>query len=375
MTSKLIRTTLPAAAAVLFLASAAPALQITHGPYLVNQTETGVTVMWYTDVRCRSSVEYGIAGNFSSKVDGVSRGIWNIGTRHEIRLTGLTPGQTYDYRAVSTEVTAWLAYYSTLGSTIRSANSQFTAFNKSKTSCTFYFTTDILSDANRMNTLLSLATWTSADFAVFGGDVLADLTSENTIFSAFVDPVTTRFAKTKPIVFVRGNQEMNGGVAPKIFSYLPTESKEFYHAFSHGPAHFLVFDCGQDSADATPRYGGLMRSEPYRAQELAWFQDYVQANSAAINAAPFKIALAHQPNWGVGNAAVWDNLANSAGVKLLIAGHSRTYAHAVPAGGRNFHVCTVGQDQLCRVTVSATQISVTVQNGGGTQVDAFTIDK
>jgi len=360
-------------AALLCCVYAVSALQITHGPYLVNQTETAVTVVWFTDVQCRSSIEYGTS--FSNKIDGVSRGIWNIGTQHAIRITGLTPGQFYDYRAVSTEVTKWVAYYSTLGNTIKSANLQLTAFNKSKATSTFCFASDILTDANRLNTLLNQVNWTTTEFMVFGGDVLADLTSENSIFTAFVDPITTKFAKTKPIVYLRGNQEMNGSISPIIFSYVPTENSEFYYTFSHGPALFLVFDSGQDSADANPRYGGLMRSEPYLQKELAWFQDYIQKNAALIAAAPFKIALAHQPNWAYTNQAAWDSMANSAGVKLLIAGHVRTYSHIAPVGGKNFHTIIVGQDQVCSVAVSATQISVAVVNSSGGQVDGFTIDK
>lgn len=350
------------------------ALQITHGPYLVNQTENAVTVMWFTDVQCRSSIEYGTSGSFSNKIDGVCRGIWNIGTRHEIRITGLTPGQTYDYRAMSTEVTSWVAYYSTLGNTIKSANLQFTAFNKNKTTSSFSFVTDIQTDVNRLNTLLNQVTLTSTEFMAFGGDVLADLTTENSIFTAFVDPVTTKFAKTKPIVYVRGNQEMNGSIGSKIFSYVPTENNEFYYTFSHGPALFLVFDAGQDSADVNPRYGGLMKSEPYMQKQLTWFQNYVQTNSALLAASPFKIALVHQPNWGYGNQAAWDSVANTAGVGLLIAGHVRTYSHTTPAGGKKFHTVVVGQDQVCSVTVSTTQISVKVLNGSGVQVDAFIID-
>ena len=350
------------------------ALAITHGPYLIDQTETAVTMLWFTDVNCFPAVEYGTGGNYGSKVEGLYKGLVSIGTRHEVRLTGLTAGQTYNYRAAATEVTSYIPYYSTLGGTIRSANFQFTTFNKNKAGFSFYFATDILSDANRMNTLLNLANWASADFMVFGGDVLADLTAEASIFSTFVDPSTAKFAQTRPVVFVRGNQEMNGNVSPKIYGYVPNTGKEFYSTFSHGPALFLVFDTGEDTADAGPKYGGLIRSESYVQKELAWFQNYVQTNGSLLSSTPFKIALAHQPDWGYGNQTNWDNLANSAGVKLLIAGHRRTYTHTAPGSGKNFHTLVVGQDQLCRVTVSATQLSVTVVNGSGTQVDTFTVN-
>ena len=374
MIGKCIKTFAMTVIALQFFSGTIFALAITHGPYLIDQTERTVTVLWFTDVDCIAAVEYGTGGSFTNKVEEVSQGIMVVGKRHEVRLTGLTAGQTYDYRAVATEVTSYIAYYSTLGNTLRSANSQVTTFNKSTTGFSFYFATDILNDANRMNTLLNLTTWTSADFMAYGGDVLSDLTSEASILSTFVDPSSTKFAKTRPIVFLRGNQEMNGSIAPKIYSYVPNSSKEYYYTFSHGPALFLVFDSGQDTADASPKYGGLMRSEPYVQKELAWFQNYVKTNGSLLSSTPFKIALVHQPDWGYGNQTNWDNLANSAGVNLLIAGHRRTYAHTVPGNGKNFHTLVVGQDQLCRVTVSATQLSITVVNSSATQVDAFTVN-
>jgi hypothetical protein len=360
---------------LLAVGSAVNAVQITHGPYLLNQTETGVTVIWFTDRDCRSHVEYGTNSSLSDKVEAIQGGCYEIGRRHEVRITGLSAGRTYSYRAVSIEVTKWAAYYSTLGSTVQSQTSQFTTFDRDKVSFSFYMMSDIESDATRMNTLLNIGDWNTVDFGVFGGNVLSDLTSVNTIYSTFIDPVTDKFAKTTPIVYVRGNKEMNGEIGAGLYDYVPSESGKFYYTFSHGPALFLVFDSGQDSADATPRYGGLMKSESYRAKELAWFQNFVQTNGTLISNTPFKIALAHQPDWGYGDQAAWDNIANSADASLLIAGHDLVYSHTEPGSGKNFHTVVVGQNQLCKVSVSATELAVTVLNSSGTEVDAFTINK
>ncbi len=88
---------------------------------------------------------------------------------------------------------------------------------------------------------------------------------------------------------------------------------------------------------------------------------------------PFKIALVHQPNWGYGSRTEWDNLANSADVKLVVAGHTRNYLHTEPGDGKNFHTTVVGQDQLCKITTFEDYLTVTVINISGTEVDTFTI--
>ncbi len=359
---------------VLLSMSNAFALVITHGPYLIDQTETAVTVVWFTDVDCIAAVEYGTGGNYTRKVEVVTSGIMDIGRRHEVRLSGLTAGQIYNYRVTATEVTSYVAYYSELGSTIKSSNLQFTTFDKNKSEFTFYFASDIMNDANRIKTLLQLAEWEKADFMVFGGNGLYNLENESTLFTTLIDPSSDAFADTKPMVFLRGNLEMNGSIAPSIFSYVPNSSERFYYTFSHGQALFLVFDSGQDSADASPKYGGLMRSEPYLQDELAWFKKYIQDNNSVIAGTPFKIALAHQPDWGYGDQSEWDDVANSADVSLLLAGHDLVYSHTEPGSGKNFHTVVVGQDQLCKITVSATELTVQVVNSAGTEVDAFTIN-
>ncbi len=362
-----------AAGMIVLAANSLFALQVTHGPFLIDQTETAVTIMWFTDVNCYGSVEYGIGGSFANKEEEVVKGVLAVGTHHQVRLTGLTPGQAYDYRVVSTEVTSYLTYFPVAGNTIRSANSQFTALNRSKTSFTFYVVNDIHDDVNRMNTLCNCATWSSADFLVLNGDILTDLSLSDSpsIFSVVVDPCANRFAKSKQIVYVRGNHEYRGSLGPVYSSYFPVTGGQWYRTFSHGPAYFLIFDTGEDKADTSSPLGGIIRSEPYKQEEQAWFQNFVQANTTQLSRTPAKIAVAHAPDWGFNTN--YDAIANSAGVQLLIAAHTHTYSHSTPGGGKNFHTLVIGQNQIGRITVSATQLSVVVYNSSCGQVAAWNI--
>ena len=151
---------------VLLICNAVFSLSITHGPYLVDQKETTVTVLWFTDANSIGSIEYGTGGSFSLTADDATRGIMNVGTRHEARITGLSAGTTYNYRVTATGVTSYAIYFPVLGSTVKSANSELTTFDTDKASFTFYFLTDIHNSGSQFTTLLNLADWDNVDFLV-----------------------------------------------------------------------------------------------------------------------------------------------------------------------------------------------------------------
>jgi len=321
-------------------------------------------------------VEYGAGGNFSNIVDGMVRGVFSVGKRHEVRITGLSPGQTYNYRSVSTEVTNHAIYFPTVGSTVKSSSNQFTTFNTAKESFTFYFVTDLHNSTSQLNTLLGLINWNITDFCANGGDQITDLsaTDDATVLSSFIDPCTAKFAKNKPIVYARGNHEYRGSISPKVFSYMPNESGRFFYTFAHGPAHFLIFDSGEDKSDSTTNLGGVVAVQPYLDMEYAWYQNYVQTNASALSKIPFKIGIIHDPAWGYQtNPTRWNTVANNAGMNLLLAGHTHSFSHQTPTTARKFHTLVLGQGQLCKVTVSKTVTNVVTYNSSGSKVDSFAI--
>jgi hypothetical protein len=75
------------------LAVSAAAQTITRGPYLQSASPTAMTVRWRTSVATASRVDLGsVAGAYTRSVtDPV------LTTDHEVRVTGLVPGQAYAY--------------------------------------------------------------------------------------------------------------------------------------------------------------------------------------------------------------------------------------------------------------------------------------
>lgn len=83
-----------------FLLAIQPLLaqSLTRGPYLQMGTQTAATIRWRTDVPTVGRVMYGLAANAltGSVTESVST------TEHEVRLTGLTPDQSYFYSVGTT---------------------------------------------------------------------------------------------------------------------------------------------------------------------------------------------------------------------------------------------------------------------------------
>ena len=101
-------------------------------------------------------------------------------------------------------------------------------------------------------------------------------------------------ARSKPLVYARGNHEWRGPFARALFPYVPIEEGRFYFARDHGPMHLVVLDTGEDKPDETNVYARLNRSEPYLERELRWFEDHAQT-SVRFREAPFRVVLMHQP--------------------------------------------------------------------------------
>ena len=77
-------------------------------PYLQNVAPDGITVMWETTDPAAGIVEYGRNGSFDRQA-----GESGQNKIHEIRISGLEPGETYDYRVRYGQTTLPAASFTT----------------------------------------------------------------------------------------------------------------------------------------------------------------------------------------------------------------------------------------------------------------------
>jgi predicted phosphodiesterase len=333
--------------------------------------------VWTTDTPSHSEVRYGVGYQLNGRADAARHGLLPVGTVHAIRVTGLVPGRTYNYRAVSTRVVKLKAYWPEKGLSVESATSRFTTFDRNKATASFTVVSDTHEDVPRVNALMQAVDWKNTDFLVHDGDAFDWLDTEDQLFAKWLDPIGRGLAHAKPLVFARGNHETRGPFARQLFSYLPVEGGEFYSAREAGPMHLLVLDTGEDKADSTNVYARLNRAEPYLAAELQWFADHART-TPRFASAPFRVVLMHQPNWGfmADGAAKWRALANETGVDLVISGHTHRFARRdAGTNGAGFTQLVLGQDQLARVVAYTDSIRVVVESSKGERVDAFTIPR
>ncbi len=348
---------------------------IMHGPYLVDPSETGVTVVWATDTPSQAAVKFGAGETLDQLADAPQHGLLPVGTLHAVRVDHLEPGKTYRYQAVATRVVKLNAYWPEKGLAVESPVASFTTLDRAKSAVSFSVVTDTHELVSRIDALMKAIDWPTTDFLVHDGDAFDSLQSEDQLFSRWIDPLNKGLAKSKALVYARGNHEWRGPFARQLFPYVPVQEGRFYYMRDHGPLRLAVLDTGEDKPDDTNVYARLNRSEPYLATELRWFAGEARTDPR-FRAAPFRVVLMHQPEWGSipDGHARWIETANAAGVDLVISGHEHTFKRiAAGTDGATFPTLVLGQDQVARVDATAREIRVTVKKATGELVDAFVV--
>jgi acid phosphatase type 7 len=356
---------------------------ITHGPYLAAPTDTSATVVWMTDLPSHSRVLYGAGGALDREAVPVKDGMVPVGTLHAVRLTGLAPGRTYQYRVVSTPVLELNSYWSKKGLELQSDSYTFTTFDRRKSTVSFVSISDTHESVPRIDSIMQKVDWSRTDFLLHTGDAFNGVQSEEQVWAKWLDPlIAGGLHQSKPLIYARGNHDTRGPFARQLEQYVPIEEGRFYYSRDAGPVHLLVVDTGEDKHDTTQVYARLNRMEEYRAQELAWLRRHAQT-SARLKEAPFRVLVMHQPRWGWLSSqneaaqAAWTAAANDAKVDLVIAGHTHRYSFT-PAGGpagNRYPILVVGQGQVAKVDASATAIQVTVLDRDGSTLNAFTVPR
>lgn len=359
------------------------ALAVTHGPCLQVPDTHEMTVTWHTNKAGVAKVQYGEQDpSEKSAVASIAGLIPNDSTGHSVRLTGLKPGTTYRYKTVTHEfkgyVTPYLVNY---GSTAETDALTFTTFDPNKPSFSFLMWNDIHDDSPRLEAMFKDVSWEGVDFTVLNGDMLNDCVRPEQPFKGFYDACVTRFAKTIPAVFVRGNHETRGPMARRLADYFPGRDGHYYWSFDHGPAHFVVLDSGEDKPDDNKEYAGLVDFAPYREEQTEWLRKDLASDAA--RRAKFRIVLSHQPSafgsldhFGVQEIRrLWDPIINEAGVQLWLSGHLHDFVQRAPhEGGDNAYYAVINpKDGTTRVDVTNDALQVTVVQKGGKVLSSIRI--
>jgi 2',3'-cyclic-nucleotide 2'-phosphodiesterase (5'-nucleotidase family) len=141
--------------------------------------------------------------------------------------------------------------------------------------------------------------------------------------------------------------------------------------FKHGPAAFLVLDCGEDKPDSDIEYGGTAAYDAYREKLAAWLKQTLL--SEEFRSAPVKIALLHIP---FENTAGWYGpnelkrlvmpILNETGINLMLSGHNHRYSYREAGSyGNNFPILVNSNNDKVNVRATKTQIDMEVVDAAG----------
>ncbi len=360
-------------------------LTIAHGPYLQAVTETSATVVWLTNRNCVSSVEYvvdGVAFDSNQVTTAIAsrHGLIDADTRlHKIVLTGLKPGQSYDYRAISKEIVKFDPYEVAYGDTVTSGPYRLRTCDPRKEQFSFSVVNDIHEQAERLDSLLNAVAWDATDLVFFNGDMIDHWTRRDQVFDGFLDACVKRFAKEIPFVYVRGNHETRGALARDLLDYFPTPNSRYYYAFRHGPVSFLILDSGEDKPDANKEYSGLVDFDVYRAEETKWLREKVQ--DRAFRESRYRVVLMHMPPFdderAYGQSQIyrsWVPILNQADIDLMLCGHTHRFAWIDPnESTHHFPILINAPDMVVNVAVSADGLDVVVKQVDGGVIQTVTL--
>lgn len=361
------------------------------GPWVTSVTENEMTIVWTSTSRCMGWIE--VAPDDGSSFYAEERpkfyedflGRHIVTDVHHIRLTNLTPGTTYRYRLFQQciddsghspvplgKVTA-SNVYSRKPFAVRT-------LDKSREEIRFTMINDIHGRDSIMNAHTKDIPANKPDFVVFNGDMASFMGSIADVEKDFMTRASKNFSSDFPLVYVRGNHESRGPGFSEFMNLFPSPTGNPSYLFFHGPAAFIILDCGEDKPDSDIEYGGTAAYDAYREQMAAWLKQAISSDE--FKAAPVKIVLMHIPFEK--EAGWWGNnelkrlllpLLNEAKVDVMLSGHNHGYSfrEAGSLNGNDFPILVNSNNDRVEVKVNQKEIELKVMDATGQLLHKHTL--
>jgi len=308
-------------------------------PYLQNPSETGMTVMWITNVPCRSWVEYGTDPNDMKRVRTFIEGeMVANNTINKIHLEDLKPGTKYYYRAVSQEITQYRSYHKEFGDTVYSDISSFKTWDPNQKDFTVLVFNDIHKNLSLLDTLSMQVKDIDYDLVIFNGDCLDDVENENDIILPVNHYAKRLRGNEIPSIYMRGNHETRGEYSVLLWNYLDQKGGHSFGSFTLGDARFVFLDNGEDKPDTHWVYYGMNDFEQHRINQKLFLEKEIA--SKEFKSANNRILIHHIPIFG-GNQdkynpckPLWESVLAKGKFDVSLNAHTHRYEY-IPVGKDN----------------------------------------
>lgn len=374
--------------------AALPRIRMEHGPYLLNVTDEGFTVVWSSTADAAGWVE--LAPDDGSHFYAAERpkfrdshlGRQRIGRMHSVRVSGLKPGTTYRYRimqrgVVLNEGNKRVILDEGFGSDIlKHKPYTVTTLDPAQEKVDFWVVNDIHSRDSVFRLLIRSAPKEKPDFVCLNGDLATQIETPETLWDACLASASEILTPAGiPLAAVRGNHENRGVYSGCWSDFFPTPTGETYYTFRRGPVFFLVLDGCEDKPDSDIRYYGLSTTDAYREQEARWLKGVVE--SEEYRSAPLHIVVLHMIP---GGKSSWHGeqelrrllvpILNEASVDIMLCGHYHRYQWIDDGSrGTNFPILVNSNRDKLVVKADRRGIDIDVVNTGGEVIKRHRIDK
>lgn len=363
--------------------------RITHGPYLQEMGETGVTVMWTTNRKAIAWVELAPDDGTHFYLRERPRhfsapyGFKEITCLHAVRLDRIEAGTTYRYRIYSQEVLSHkgtkVIYGDVVASDVfREKPLTFTTNNMANKETSFLVFNDIHGNNELLGNLWKNSGLTNPDLVFFNGDMVSDIQSEEQLLGGFMDTAVKLFAREIPMYYARGNHETRGSFADSFASYFPGETGLLYYQFRQGPVSFLVLDCGEDKPDSDVEYSGIVAFDAYREKQTLWLKETLQSD--VFRKASYRVVIMHMPPFGGWHGEkqveeLFIPLLNEAKVDVIFCGHLHRHVIQKAVTGRDYPIIVNSNTNVVRAEADDSRMKIEILNAEGNMVETLTISK
>jgi len=272
-------------------------------PYLQNVTQNSIVIMWETTEPFVGTVSYGESENMGSSISESSPV-----KIHEVKITGLEPGKTYNYQA---------SY-----GNVKITPSKFkTAPPDGTKDFVLAVYGDSRSNPVVHENVVSLMLESNPDLVINVGDLVLNGTIYEQWKPQFFTPLS-KLSDHVPFYACLGNHEGN---SPNYFNYLSLPGNEIYYSFDYANAHFICLDTNSGNTpydESSPQYKWLIDDLEKNKNSDKWLIVFFHA----------PLFRAHLTRGIEPQRYVWQPLFDKYSVDLVLNGHDHYYERTYPIG-------------------------------------------
>jgi predicted MPP superfamily phosphohydrolase len=324
----------------------------THPVVFIQQD--GLDVVWGTNMRAVSWLDYGPDANLGSTLQEQEYGLKVIGDQvQSIFLSDELIKKDLFLRTNAEGIRNIYPVDADKAGVVQSEIVQLKLPDPGR-EISFVAFSDLHEQNSLYNRISEQIDWAQMDLSFYLGDLVNNVSEASQVNRSILNLPTGGYEI--PRVFVRGNHEARGEAARSMQNWLVPPEGKFYFTFQAGNAFFIVLDSGEGETDADVEYSGLVDFASYHQQQAAWLQAVL--DTPEFKNADYRIVLVHIPpteNPTPEFFPVFSQLVSRQDIDLVVSGHMHEAGIWLPSEtGLPFPVIRCGgssADDMAAVTV------------------------